>query len=298
MNYINLKANAKINLALDVVCKRDDGYHDLSMIMQTLKLHDNILIKKSNRFKLKLITNLGWLPVDERNLVYKAISLIQQNYNVPCGVIVEIKKNIPVSAGLGGGSADCAAALIGMRRLFNLLIPNSELLQMAKTLGADVPYCLMQGTVLAQGIGDKLTKLENHPHVYVLLAKPNISVSTVGVFKSLDLQSIDKRPNIDNMIKNIQLGNLVGITNNFCNVLENVTEVNFPIIKDIKSIMYHHGALGALMSGSGPTVFGYFENKSDAVATIKYLKLNKKSVREVYLTGIFNRARRGRYEQG
>lgn len=297
MNYISLKANAKINLALDVIDKRDDGYHNLNMIMQTLKLHDNILIKKSNRVKLKLITNLGWLPVDERNLVHKAVSLIQKNYNVTSGVVVEIKKNIPISAGLGGGSADCAAALIGMRRLFNLLIPNNELLQIAKTLGADVPYCLMQGTVLAQGIGDKLTKLEPHPPVYVLLAKPNISVSTAGVFKSLDLQSIDKSPNINNIIKNIQLGNIKGIANNFCNVLESVTEVNYPIIKEIKKIMYNHGAMGALMSGSGPTVFAYFEHKKDAIATIKYLKQNKKSVREIYLTGIFNRVRRGRYEQ-
>lgn len=296
MNHINLKANAKINLALDVLGKREDGYHDMKMVMQTLKLHDTIFIKKFNKHKIKLVTNIKWLPVDEKNLVYKAIHLIQKNYNVNSGVFVEITKNIPVSAGLAGGSADCAAALIGMRRLFDLLIPNSELLEIAKSLGADVPYCLMQGTALAQGIGEKLIKISPHPPVYVVLAKPNISVSTASVFKSLDLSTLVVRPDIDRMIKNIEAGNIEGICNGFCNVLETVTENNYPIIKNIKNIMIEKGAMGALMSGSGPTVFGYFKDKSDAYSAIRNIRLNLKNVKEIYLTGIFNRTRRGKYE--
>lgn len=296
MNHINLKANAKINLALDVLGKREDGYHDMKMVMQTLKLHDTIFIKKFNKRRIKLVTNLKWLPVDEKNLVHKAITLIQKNYNVNSGVFVEVTKNIPVSAGLAGGSADCAAALIGMRRLFNLLIPNSELLEMAKSLGADVPYCLMQGTALAEGIGEKLTKISPHPPVYVVLAKPNINVSTASVFKSLDLSTLQVRPDIDTMIKNIEAGNLEEISNGFCNVLETVTETNYPVIRDIKNIMVRQGAMGALMSGSGPTVFGYFKDKSDAYSAIRNIRLNVKNVREIYLTGIFNRTRRGKYE--
>ena len=298
MNYINLKANAKINLALDVIDKREDSYHNLKMVMQTLRLHDNIFMKKSSVVRLNLETNVKKLPTDEKNLVYKAVDLIQKNYNVSSGVHIEIAKNIPISAGLAGGSADCAAALIGMKKLFDLQISNKELMEIGKSLGADVPYCILQGTALAEGIGDKLTKLPAHPFVYVLLVKPNISVSTANVFKSLDFENIKQRPNVDKMLKDIKAGNIHEISKGFCNVLESVTEVNYPIIRDIKRVMLENNAMGALMSGSGPTVFGYFETKKNAFCAIRYIKSNMPDVKEIYLTGIFNRARRRKYERG
>jgi len=293
MDYINLKANAKINLALDVINKREDGYHNLRMIMQTLRLHDEVFMKKISSSKLEIRTNIKQLPTDEKNLVYQAVDLIQRNYDVG-GVYVEITKNIPIAAGLAGGSADCAAALVGMKKLFNLRISNDELLDIGKSLGADVPYCIVQGTALAEGIGEKLTELPSHPSVLVLVVKPNISVSTASVFESLNFNNIEKRPDIDKMIKDIENGDINSISSGFCNVLETVTETKYPIIQDIKKVMYNNNSIGALMSGSGPTVFGYFKTKEDACCAIKEIKLNMQGVKEIYLTGIFNRARRSK----
>lgn len=301
-NQIRLKSNAKINLALDVVCKRADGYHDLNMIMQTLLLHDDIYMKKIDANKIKIITNLSYLPVDNKNLVYRAIEVMQQQFDLPGGIFVEMTKNIPVSAGLGGGSANCAAALVGMRKLYNLSITNKELCEIGMKLGADVPFLIMQGTALAQGIGERLTKLTPHPYVHVLLAKPNFNVSTPSVFGGIDIAKLpDNAEKLDQMMKNIKVRDVAGVATLFFNDLEQVTEAKYPIITDIKKMMIEYGAMNALMSGSGPTVFGYFKSKAQAIACHKALRT--KGIKEVILTGTYNRRlynkysyQRGRYK--
>ncbi len=287
MDNINLKARAKINTALDVLGKRDDGYHELRMIMQTVNLCDNIFIKKTNTGNIELKCNLAWMPVDERNLMYKAADLMRNRYSITSGVAMDLTKTIPVAAGLAGGSSDCAAVIIGMNRLFNLSLSQEEMCRLGKELGADVPYCIMRGTVLAEGIGERLTRLKPFPNCFVLLCKPNINVSTATVFKSLDLSKANKRPNIDLMIKNIEKGDLKAISDGMCNVLESVTVNNYPIIADIKAKMLEMKAIGSMMSGSGPTVFGFYENYETGLAALKEIR-RIFHVKEIYLTTIFN----------
>ena len=287
MNSINLKARAKINTALDVLRKREDGYHDLRMIMQTVNLCDNIFIKKIPENKIEIKCNLTWLPVDERNLMYRAADLIKSRYGITEGVSMELTKTIPVSAGLAGGSSDCAAVIIGMNRLVELNLPREEMLAIGKELGADVPYCIMRGTVLAEGIGEKLTRLKPFPNCFVLLCTPNINVSTATVFKSLDLNKVTERPDIELMIENIEKGDIKAISKGMCNVLESVTIANYPIIADIKAKMLELNAIGAMMSGSGPTVFGFYENYEKGLAALKEIRRSF-HVREIYLTTIFN----------
>ena len=294
--YITLKANAKINLALSVIGKRPDGYHDLKMVMQTLLLCDDIFMKRvgSKEPRVRITTDMYWLPTGRKNLVHKAVTLMQKKYNLPGGVYIDITKNIPVAAGLGGGSADCAAALLGMRRLYSINVSIQELSAIGKTLGADVPYMLAQGSVLASGIGDKIVRLRPHPQTYVLLAKPRFSVATVDVFKSLakhKLLSNETKANnevkINAMIRAISRNDIRGIAKNFFNDLEPVTAATHPVIYQIKDTMLQNGALGSLMSGSGPTVFGYFRTKKHANTAAKALR--KIGVKETYLTGIYNK---------
>lgn len=287
MDYINVYANGKINIGLDIVGKREDGYHDLKTIMQSIRLHDKLYIKKIYTPKIKIVTNLKWLPIDERNLVYKACDLLFSKYKPDKGVYIELTKNIPVSAGLGGGSADCAATLFGIRRLFNFPISNNELMEIGASLGADVPFCLQRGTMLAEGIGDRLTRLDNHPPVYILLAKPNISISTPKIFSEFDNEKVKKRPDIDGMIKDLEKGDIEGLSHKMVNVLEEVTIKKFPIIDSIKKSMIEQGAMGSLMTGSGPTVFGYFDSRDKAYNGLRYIR-KKYKLREVYVTEVFN----------
>lgn len=290
MNYIKLKARAKINTALDVLGKRDDGYHELRMIMQTVNLCDNIFIKTENPEEgngITLTANVPWLPVDERNLMYKAAALMKERYGIKQGINMDLTKRIPVAAGLAGGSSDCAAVIVGLNRLFDLNLPLEEQFAIGKELGADVPYCIMRGTVLAEGIGDKLTRLPPFPDCYVLLCKPNINVSTASVYKNIDDCGIDVHPDIDGMIENIKAGNLKAVSDGMCNVLENVTIANHPIIADIKAKMLELGAVGSMMSGSGPTVFGFYESYEPALEALKEIRRIFRT-REVYVTTIFN----------
>lgn len=287
MNYIQMKARAKINPALDVIGKREDGYHELKMIMQTVNVYDTLFIKKTLSNKIELSTNLVWLPNDGRNLVYKAAELLRSEYNIKNGLYINLNKSIPVAAGLAGGSSDCAAALIGIRNLFNLQIPNEKLYEYAKQLGADVPYCLLRGTALAEGIGEKLTKLNPFPKVFVLLAKPPISVSTASVFKSFDVNKVQKHPDIEKILFYIEKSDINGICSEMGNVLEDVTAKEYPIINELKNSMLENGALGSLMSGSGPTVFGFFETKSKAFNSMKVLKKDF-HIKDCFITTIFN----------
>lgn len=287
MDKINLKARAKINIALDVVKRFENGYHDLRMIMQSVNLFDSLSIEKTNSGLIELTSNLQWLPTDERNLVYKASAYLKDTYSIKEGISIYLAKNIPVAAGLAGGSSDCAATLIGIRKLFNLPIEDEELMKIGKSFGADVPYCIMRGSALAEGIGEKLTKLPPFPFCYVLLSKPNISISTASVFGSLNIENIKTRPNIEELTAFIKEGRLDKIGSNMVNVLETVTELENPIISRIKQVMIEYNAQGAMMSGSGPTVFGLYSSKSDAQNAYNYLK-NEMDLSQTYLTTIFN----------
>lgn len=286
MNQVILKSRAKINLTLDVLGKREDGYHNIKMIMQTVNLYDTIYIKKIRAEGIKLFTNLKWLPTDDKNLAYKAADLIKKRYNITGGVLIEIKKRIPIAAGLAGGSSNAAAVLVGMKTLFNIKSSTKELMSIGKEIGADVPYCIMRGTALAEGIGDILTRLPKCPDFYVVLAKPPISVSTQSIYKSLDNEIIKQRPNTQVVIDAIKSGDKIKIANNLYNVMEIVTAKKYPIIKEFKNFLMQKGALGVVMSGSGPTVFGLFNDKELARKAYYRLKVDK-NVKDAFLTTIF-----------
>ncbi len=290
MNSIKLNARAKINITLDVLGKRADGYHDLSMIMQTINLCDNIFIEKTDTENVQMSSNLSWLPCDERNLVYRAALVMKEKYGIEDGIKIELSKNIPVAAGMAGGSTDCAATLIGIRNLFGLNVSDKELMAIGKELGADVPYCIMRGTALAEGIGEILTPLPPFPNCTVLIAKPPINVSTAAVFGSFAAKDVDKRPDNNKMIELIRAKDLNGICQNMCNVLESVTIKKYPIIADVKKIMMENDAIGSMMSGSGPTVFGFYEDYKTALKGLKAIK-NKFRFKEVYITTVFNTSR-------
>jgi len=290
MNQIKLKALAKINLGLDVIRRREDGYHEVKMIMQTINLYDQIEIKKTREAGIKVKTNLFYLPCNENNLVYKAAKLLMDEFGIRDGVEIDLKKRIPVAAGMAGGSSDAATVLFGINKIFGLKLSLKDLMERGVRIGADVPYCLMRGTALAEGIGEKLTALKPMPKCHVLIAKPGISVSTKFVYENLHLEDVKSHPDIDCIIECIESGDLKGAAGSMGNVLEEVTIPAYPVIQDIKDAMNRNGALGAMMSGSGPTVFGLFDDiklAKKAYAEIKSAKLAK----QIYLTSIYNNRR-------
>lgn len=283
MNSINIKAYAKINLALDVIGKRDDGYHELNMIMQSIRLHDKIYIRKNNNREIKLKSNLPYIPVNHKNIVYKAVDLFRKTYNIKQGVFVNIYKQIPVSAGLAGGSTDAAATIKGLNKLFNTGLSLEEMMELGGKLGADVPFCMMMGTVLSQGIGDILTPLDKMPDCYILLVKPSFSVSTKKVYENFKLDHTISHPDISASIKAIKNNDLPELSSHMANVLESVTIKKYPSINQIKKLMLDNGAFVALMSGSGPTVFGLFEDKGVAKKAYDSIK-NAKFRKRIFLT--------------
>lgn len=290
MKEVRLKARAKINISLDVVRKREDGYHDLSMIMQTINLYDkvNIRIGSKKSAPIVLKTNLSFLPTDEKNLVYRVIEYMKLTYDIKENIFVDLYKLIPIAAGLAGGSADAAATIKAMNKLFNLGLSQEDMIAIGKRFGADIPYCIIGGTVLAEGIGDQMTLLEPFPECYIVIAKPNISVSTAFVYGNLKLNDVKDRPNNKMLIEAINNGELNTISNNLCNVLEEVTINEYPIITDIKKMMLEYGALGALMSGSGSAVFGIFDRKDIAARATNLLK-KQGLIKFAYSTTIYNR---------
>lgn len=290
MNTIMLKAYAKINLGLDVLGKREDGYHEVRMIMQTIRLYDKLNMKKLNKDEIIIKTNLAYLPTNENNLVYRAIQMLKEEFNIKQGIYVELQKHIPVAAGLAGGSSDAAAALTGMNRLFQLKLTTTDLMQRAVKLGADIPYCILGGTALSEGIGEVLTPLAPMPKAYILIAKPPINVSTKYVYENLILDERTNHPDIDGIMEAINSKDLCGVTNRLSNVLESVTIDKYPVIQEIKDTMIEFGAMNALMSGSGPTVFGVFEDLNLAKKAFYQLKVQGKA-KQIYLTDIFNRKR-------
>ena len=291
MDTIMLKARGKINLTLDVVGKRDNGYHDLRMIMQTINLHDTITITKTKTEGIRINNNLAWLPKDDKNITYKAAAKFLQESNIKSGIYIDIFKRIPVAAGLAGGSSDAAAVLVGLNKLFDTRYSKRKLMKMGVEIGADVPFCILRGTALAEGIGEVLTPLPSLPSMHILLAKPNISVSTASVYKALNLSEIEKHPETDHYVEAIKRQDISYMTTHMGNVLEDVTIKIHPQIEDIKRDMMHMGALGSMMSGSGPTVFGIFPSKYEATLAAEYFK-NKCGLREVHVTSTFCKAKR------
>ena len=283
MEKIQLKAMGKINLGLDILGKREDGYHDVRMVMQTVYLYDNVTLVQTGRAGIEIRTNLFYLPVDENNLAYKAAKLLTDEFGITEGIQIVLDKRIPVSAGLAGGSADAAAVLFGMNRLFGLGLSDAALRERGVKLGADVPYCSMRGTYLAEGIGEVLTELPQCQRCYVLLAKPSVNVSTRVVYERFDRLSHVEHPDIDGIIEGLKCRDIRKTAACMGNVLEQVTASAYPVIEDIKGVMLSGGALNALMSGSGPTVFGLFEEKSSAKDTMRRIK-ELKLAKQVYVT--------------
>ncbi len=267
LRELNLQAPAKINLGLDVTGKRPNGYHDLRMIMQTLKLHDEIFLKRTKAAGIRLETNLRYIPSDKSNLVWKAAQLLLDEFPQEDGVFIQLTKRIPVAAGLAGGSSDAAAVMLGINRLFQLGLSKEELMERGVQIGADVPYCILRGTALAEGIGEELTPLPAPPVCKVVLAKPPIHVSTKEVYGSLHLSEETIHPPIDAQIEALRAGDLKGLCRNMGNVLEDVTIPNHPEVAALKEVMLAGGADGAMMSGSGPTVFGLFADEKLAYRT-------------------------------
>ena len=291
MDRLELKALGKINLGLDVLGRRENGYHDVRMVMQTVYLYDKIRMEKIEEPKIELTTNLYYLPVNENNLAYQAAKLLMDEFEIKEGVEIHLEKHIPVAAGMAGGSSNAAAVLYGMNQMFSLGLSREELMKRGVSLGADVPYCIMRGTALAEGIGEELSQLPRVPKCHVLIAKPPISVSTTMVYEKLDALELVEHPDIDGIIEGLNAGNLKKITECMGNVLERVTIEEYPVIEQIKNVMKANGALNAMMSGSGPTVFGIYDDKRKAraaAAKIRQMDLAK----QVYVTNMHNARRR------
>ena len=289
MNQMRLKALAKINLGLDVLRRKEDGYHEVKMIMQTINLHDQIHMKKIEEDEIKIRTNLYYLPNNENNLAYKAAKMLKDEFHLPGGVSINLKKVIPVAAGMAGGSSDAAAVLFGMNKMYGLKLSMQELMDRGVKLGADVPYCIMRGTALAEGIGEKLTKLPAMPKCHILIAKPPINVSTKFVYENLHANDLkpEDHPPVDVQLEALKEGDLEKLVVNMGNVLERVTVPEYPVIDEIKQLMVENGALGSMMSGSGPTVFGIFTSYSKAKEA--YEKIEKSGLsKQIYLTTPYN----------
>lgn len=294
MRQIELKALAKINLGLDVLGRRENGYHDVRMVMQSIYLYDDVKLERKTAPGIELSSNLYFLPTGDGNIAYKAAQMLMDEFGIEDGVEITLNKHIPVAAGMAGGSSNAAAVLFGMNRLFGLKLSKKDLMERGVKLGADVPYCVIRGTVLAEGIGEKLKALPSMPKCTVLIAKPPISVSTKVVYEALDSSEITIHPDIDGLIDALERGSLKGVASCMGNVLEDVTIPMYPVIAEIKRAMKESGALNAMMSGSGPTVFGLFENKMAAryaQSRIRELGL----ARQVYVTNIHNARRDERW---
>ena len=286
MNRIQMKALAKVNLGLDVIRRREDGYHEVKMIMQTVRLYDRIILEKTQK-GISMETNLSFLPVNEQNIAYRAAKMLMDEFHIQSGLHIKIDKHIPVAAGMAGGSTDGAAVLYGVNKIFKLGLTKRQLMERGVKLGADVPYCIMRGTVLSEGIGEILTPVSSLPDCHILIAKPPVSVSTKHVYENLKLDKIEKHPDIDGMVEALRIEDLHGVTQRMENVLETVTIPEHPEIQQIKELMIKEGALNALMSGSGPTVFGIFDDREEGMRARDLLRKSS-LVRHTYLVRPFN----------
>lgn len=278
---ITIDGNAKINLTLDILGKRPDGYHEVAMVMQSIGLHDTIEMEKTDG-KILLEINVPWLRADEKNLAWRAAALIQQEYGLTGGVHMKLTKRIPVAAGLAGGSTDAAAVLRGMNQLYGLAICDEKLCELGARLGSDIPFCLLGGTMLSTGRGEILTRLPDMPETWVVLAKPPVSVSTAWAYQNYDEQGAERHPDNEKIQREIARGDRKAIAGLLCNVLESVTIKTYEVISSYKKMMTEQGAMASMMSGSGPTVFGLAESREAAEKIASCLRENTEA--EVFVT--------------
>ncbi len=277
---MKMKAYAKVNISLDIVGKRDDGYHLLRMIMQNIDLYDEIIVEKNNK-DIIIECNKNYVPTDSRNLAYKAAIAFKERYNIAEGVKIKIFKNIPVSAGLAGGSTDAATVLKIMNKLFEVNASDEELMELGLKLGADVPYCIKGGTALCEGIGEIITPLNPFKNKIIVLVKPSFGVSTKEVYKNFNMEKVKKHPETEELIKAMDEDNLRYVAYNMKNLLENVTLKKHKVLIDLKEEMNKCGAINSMMSGSGPTVFAFFD---DMLKAQKCFEKMKEKYNEVFLT--------------
>ncbi|MBE7020735.1 MAG: 4-(cytidine 5'-diphospho)-2-C-methyl-D-erythritol kinase [Ruminococcaceae bacterium] len=274
MSEYNIKANAKINLSLDIVSKRENGYHNLKMIMHTVNLCDDIILSENSAGEYSLKTNLKYLPNDGRNILYKAYKAFYDEVKIkPQGFSVNLIKRIPVCAGLGGGSSDAAAELLFLNKYHNNPLDIPSLLKVGERVGADVPFCIMGGTCLAEGTGEILTPLPPLPECPIIILKPqNKGLSTKDIFSKVNIGEIKYHPDTDGIIKALNEGDLSGIAKRMYNVLEDYSVPESPDIEEFKQALIMEGAIGSLMSGSGNAVFGLFNDTETAKKALKSLK--------------------------
>ena len=297
MLELRIDGYAKVNLGLDVVRRLPNGYHEVRMIMQTVGVHDTITLKRQAE-GITFITQNGDIPCDDTNLAYVAAKRFIEESGIKGGVAISLEKRIPVAAGLAGGSTDAAAVLKGMNLLYETGFSSARLMDIGVKIGADVPYCIQGGTALAEGIGEKLTPLCPVPDAVVLLAKPKLSVSTKEVYERLEITENTVHPDIDGMMNAIREGNLTGLTDRMGNVLQDVTAGQYPVILKLIQVMEQYGAQKAMMSGSGPTVFGIFQTKEEAKKCkneldkmqreTKWINEGLQEVKEIYVTTFVN----------
>ncbi len=283
MDKLELKAYGKINLGLDVIRKRPDGYHDLDMVMQMVDVHDDVTLTRLEGTEIVVRTDTAVLSNGKDNLAYMAAKMLMDEFGIVQGLEITIRKRIPIAGGMAGGSSDCAATLTGVNQMFNLELSKEELMERGVRLGADVPYCILGGTAIARGIGEILTPLPTPPKCHVIIAKPPVSVSTAFVYGNIKPDEIEKRPDIEAMVSAIKAQDLYKLAESLYNVMEDITVPQYPVIQEIKTIMLENGALNSIMSGSGPTVFGLYDDIEKAEQTVKLLKA-KELTEQLYLT--------------
>lgn len=263
MEHYELKARAKINLTLDVLSKRPDGYHEVEMIMQTIDLADSVIFQEAREGVL-VTTDHPLLAAGEANIAYKAARLMMEKFSISKGIKIHIAKKIPVAAGLAGGSTDAAAVLLGLNRIWGLGLSLEELTELGAQIGSDVPFCVIGGTALAKGRGEILTSLPVVPEMWLVLVKPDLEVSTAEVYKNFNPAKVERRPDTQAAVKAIYDGDMEKLLNNLVNVLESVTLSMYPEVERVKKAMAAEGISSVLMSGSGPTVFGIAASRAAA----------------------------------
>ncbi|MCR4672549.1 MAG: 4-(cytidine 5'-diphospho)-2-C-methyl-D-erythritol kinase [Lachnospiraceae bacterium] len=283
MDKIIISAPAKLNLMLDIVGKRDDGYHELCTVMQMTALNDSLILEKRRQPGIRLSTSLPDLPDDSGNIAYRAAEFMIGAFGLKEGVSIEITKRIPIAAGMAGGSTDAAAVLLGMNRLFDLSLGTDQLMELGGKLGADVPFCVLKKTSLLSGRGDRAELIPSLPVCSIVVAKPAVQVSTAYVYAEYDRLKDVKHPDTDGFVRAMRAGDLAGIADKLGNVLEYVTAAQFPVINKLKADMKELGAAGTLMTGSGPTVFGLFEDKRTAARAARKIR-EEGAAGDVFLT--------------
>lgn len=287
-----IKAYGKINLGLDVIRRREDGYHEVKMIMQNVSLHDRVTVSRTSEPGIVISSDRKYVPCDSSNLAWKAAKLLMDEFNITDGVRIHIEKRIPVAAGMAGGSTDGAAALVGVNKIFGLGLGKRELMKRGVKLGADVPYCILGGTALSEGIGEVLTPIPPMMKCPVLIVKPEASVSTAWVYKNLNLPGLTEKdhPDIEAVRKAIEDRDLKSVCDNLGNILETVTIPGYPVIGEIKELLKEEGAKGVLMSGSGPTVFALFDNEKMVQKAYETMRFGRGRglAKDIHITGFHN----------